>query len=447
MGNLQKVVYLSEAQAQELFTNETITVDGVTVNYSADDLYLTPDDSGNFVLKTGDTMTGALKAKGLRTYVSDTNGNASLNFGETADSTRMGRITMNTTTNIMEFDEGNERYLLPAPTASSETLYDILTSKTAVSVAQGGTGAVTAAAALTNLGAVAKSGDTMTGSLNVPGLNVLGNYPVITFRQSAGSTPTGYITENNTTRRMYFTVVPTDAGGNEVFNLPAPSTGNTSQQNFDILTTKSSVTVAQGGTGAQTATAALSNLGGLAKSGGTMTGPLILAAEPNEELEAATKHYVDAIAAATGSGTVTSVRVAATSPVVSSSNTAQSVSLNTTISLADNYGDTKNPYASKTKNYVLAAPSDANGAPSFRTLVAADIPSLSITDKTTGTLTVGRGGTGVASFTANSVIMSGSTTTAALTTRAVTNMTSVGMLALKIGMLKLKFNCVLPTQL
>ena len=77
-------------------------------------------------------------------------------------------------------------------------------------------------------------------------------------------------------------------------------------------------------------------------------------------------------------GTVTSVRVQATSPVQSSTNTAQSTSLNTTISLADAYGDTKNPYGSKTKNTVLAAPSDANGAPSFRALVAEDIPSLTV---------------------------------------------------------------------
>lgn len=73
-------------------------------------------------------------------------------------------------------------------------------------------------------------------------------------------------------------------------------------------------------------------------------------------------------------GTVTSVRVQATSPVVSSTNTAQSGSLDTTISLANNYGDTKNPYASKTKNYVLAAPSSRNGTPSFRKLVMADLP-------------------------------------------------------------------------
>lgn len=72
-------------------------------------------------------------------------------------------------------------------------------------------------------------------------------------------------------------------------------------------------------------------------------------------------------------GTVTSVRVQATSPVVSSVNTAQTSTLNTTISLADNYGDTKNPYASKTARYVLAAPASAAGAPTFRALTNADV--------------------------------------------------------------------------
>ena len=76
-------------------------------------------------------------------------------------------------------------------------------------------------------------------------------------------------------------------------------------------------------------------------------------------------------------GTVTSVRVQATSPVQSSSDTAQSTTLNTTISLASAYGDTLNPYGSKTKNYVLASPSSAAGTPSFRALVADDIPDLS----------------------------------------------------------------------
>lgn len=48
-----------------------------------------------------------------------------------------------------------------------------------------------------------------------------------------------------------------------------------------------------------------------------------------------------------------------------------------TISLADNYGDTKNPYGTKTVNYILAGPSSGNPAtPTFRELVADDIPSI-----------------------------------------------------------------------
>jgi len=54
-----------------------------------------------------------------------------------------------------------------------------------------------------------------------------------------------------------------------------------------------------------------------------------------------------------------------------------------TIALASNYGDTTNPYASKTANYFLAAPNGTAGAPTFRAIVAADIPTLN--QNTTGT--------------------------------------------------------------
>lgn len=96
----------------------------------------------------------------------------------------------------------------------------------------------------------------------------------------------------------------------------------------------------------------------------------------NLPTSAAVAAFVEGKGYVTSSG-VTSVRVQATSPVVSSQNTAQSSTLNTTISLADSYGDTKNPYGTKTANYVLAGPSSGNAAaPSFRKLVAADIPSI-----------------------------------------------------------------------
>lgn len=50
--------------------------------------------------------------------------------------------------------------------------------------------------------------------------------------------------------------------------------------------------------------------------------------------------------------------------------------------------------ASQAANSVFAAPSGAAGAPTFRTLVAADIPNLDASKITTGTLAITRGGTG-----------------------------------------------------
>ena len=66
------------------------------------------------------------------------------------------------------------------------------------------------------------------------------------------------------------------------------------------------------------------------------------------------------------------------------------------------------------KNRLFAAPNGSAGAATFRSLVAADIPNLDTSKLTSGTLGVARGGTGAASFTANSLVVSGSTTTAAL---------------------------------
>jgi hypothetical protein len=90
-------------------------------------------------------------------------------------------------------------------------------------------------------------------------------------------------------------------------------------------------------------------------------------------------------------GTVTSV--GGTSPVSSTGGTTP------VISLAANYGDTLNPYASKTAKYVLAAPNAADGVPTFRAIVASDIPTLNqnttgTASNVTGTVAVANGGTG-----------------------------------------------------
>lgn len=77
-------------------------------------------------------------------------------------------------------------------------------------------------------------------------------------------------------------------------------------------------------------------------------------------------------------GTV--VAVTATAPVASSGGIAPDISLNAA------YGDTLNPYAAKTANFVLSGPtSGAAAAPTFRALVAADIPVLPYVTSVSGT--------------------------------------------------------------
>jgi hypothetical protein len=67
--------------------------------------------------------------------------------------------------------------------------------------------------------------------------------------------------------------------------------------------------------------------------------------------------------------------------------------------LSSGYGDTQNPYGSKTANFVLAAPDGSSGAPTFRAVVAADIPTLNqnttgTAANVTGTVAIANGGTG-----------------------------------------------------
>jgi len=146
---------------------------------------------------------------------------------------------------------------------------------------------------------------------------------------------------------------------------------------------------------------------------------------------------------ATGSGTVTAVT--GTTPISSSGGATPNISLDA------NYGDTLNPYASKTANYVLAAPNGTAGVPTFRAVVAADIPTLN--QNTTGTagsvanaLTIGTGlsgtsyngsaavtinNTGVTSLTgtASQVNVSASTGAVTLSLPATINVNTTGTAA------------------
>lgn len=102
------------------------------------------------------------------------------------------------------------------------------------------------------------------------------------------------------------------------------------------------------------------------------------------------------VSGATGAVTISNTGVTSvtgTSPVASSGGATPA------ISLASGYGDTQNPFASKTANYFLAAPNGSAGAPTFRAIVAADVPTLNqnttgTASNVTGTVAIANGGSG-----------------------------------------------------
>jgi hypothetical protein len=135
-----------------------------------------------------------------------------------------------------------------------------------------------------------------------------------------------------------------------------------------ILTTNAAVTVGQGGTGQTSYTDGQLLIGNT--TGNTLTKATLSA---GTGITITNGNGSISIASSGGSG-VTSVT--GTAPVVSSGGTTPA------ISLATGYGDTLNPYASKTANYFLSAPNGSAGVPTFRAIVSADIPTLN--QNTTG---------------------------------------------------------------
>ena len=95
-------------------------------------------DLSNYVSKSGDTVSGVLVANNYVTKYG-------LEF-QNSSGTNVGGIFQDMSganqVYIDEYTSGNARecYLLPAPTASTASFYDILTTKNAVTPTQGGTG-------------------------------------------------------------------------------------------------------------------------------------------------------------------------------------------------------------------------------------------------------------------------------------------------------------------
>jgi len=128
-----------------------------------------------------------------------------------------------------------------------------------------------------------------------------------------------------------------------------------------------------------------------------------------------------------GSSVLGSGNLVVTPGVASLTATAPVVATGTStpvISLASGYGDTQNPYASKTANHILAAPNGTAGVPTFRAMVASDVPTLN--QSTTGnaaTVTTNANLTGPVTSTGNATaIANGAISNAMLANGAVANL-------------------------
>ena len=252
-----------------------------------------------------------------------------------------------------------------------------------VAISNGGTGQTTQQSALNALAGAVTSGYYPRGNGTNVVMNTIQAADVPTLNQNT----TGSAATLTTGRTIAITgdlayTSPSFDGSANVTAAGTLATVNTNVGSFTnaslTINGKGLITAASSGTAPVTSVTATSPV---ASTGG---------ATPVISMPAATTTVSGYLTSADwttfnnkGSGTVTSVT--ATSPVASSGGATPA------ISLSSGYGDTLNPYASKTANYVLAAPNGTAGVPTFRAVVAADIPTLN--QNTTGsaaTLTTGR---------------------------------------------------------
>ena len=370
--------------------NSLSPVAGAIAYSSNDKLYLTTAGSIGQVLRSGGpggvpfwTNVGAGTVTSVA--VATANGFA----GTVADPTLSPVITLSTTvTGVVKGDgttlsaaTAGTDYVAPgAYTASGLTMATArLLGRTTASIGAAqeltvGTGLTLASGSLVNA-----APDQVVSLTAGTAISVTGSYPSFTVTNTAPDqvvSLTGAGTTTITGTYPSFTITSNDSASGTVTSINA--SGGTTGMSFTggpvtsagTLTLNGTLAIANGGTGATDAVAALTNLG----------------AYPASNPSGFTSNV----------GTVTSVSGTGTVSGLSLSGTVTSTG---SLTLGGTLAVLPSNFASQTANTVLAAPNGSAGTPTFRAIVAADIPTLNqnttgTASNVTGIVAVANGGTG-----------------------------------------------------
>ena len=232
---------------------------------------------------------------------------------------------------------------------------------------------------------------------------------------SAGNLSDGELAINTADEKLFFknasgSVVSLDRSNGTVTSVAlSPGTTGLTVSGSPITTSGTftlagTLAVANGGTGATTASAARTALGATTVGANvfTLTNPSAITFPrfnaDNTVSALSASDFRTAIGAGTSSttGTVTSVAGTGT---VSGLTLTGTVTTSGSLTLGGTLSVTPSNFASQTANTFLAAPNGAPGTPTFRAIVAADIPTLNqnttgTAANVTGTVAIANGGTG-----------------------------------------------------
>lgn len=327
---------------------------------------------------------GHVTAVGTATYLTaeaDTLDTVTGRGATTSNNITVGDIAVNggdITTNQATFNIGN--------TATSVQTINLGTAATATATTKTlniGTGG--AAGSTTNI----TIGSTVAGTLtlNSPAVVIPGSLTVTgtitTNNVETVSTTNGVIFEGSAADTSELTLIAGVLTGDRTVTLP-DATGTVALTS-DLHTRSHAMTstsdhtagnwkVFHSNASGQVVELALSTAGHYLRAGGAAAAPTFAQIAYSEISGTPTIPTVN-------DGTHT---IAGTSNVITVSTTGGAFTANKattttdTLTLAAAFGDTINPYASKTANYVLAAPNGSAGAPTFRALVVADLPAISL---------------------------------------------------------------------